>query len=130
MLSTVQIADMAVSGTPYMYSKKHAARATPNNRKRWLIPVLLAGQILLKVRLHTSKSAACNGAQPLYMPDSPPLSARFRHHLAKGVLPLLLQMLVTADAGPAEIACRAAGWCGGKVHVSGESACCSDSDRS
>eukprot|EP00891_Asterochloris_glomerata_P000159 jgi/Astpho2/159/Aster-04622 len=43
------IADMAVSGTPYIYSKKQAARATPNKRKRWLIPVLLAGQILLKM---------------------------------------------------------------------------------
>ena len=67
MLSTVQIADMAVSGTPYLYSKKQAALATPNKRKRWLIPVLLAGQILLKVRVHNSKCAAYNGAQLPYM---------------------------------------------------------------
>ena len=62
-LSTVQIADMAVSGAPYMYSKKQAARATPNKRKRWLIPVLLAGQILLKVRLRNSKCTIDNGVQ-------------------------------------------------------------------
>ncbi len=62
---------MAVSGTPYIYSKKQAARATPNKRKRWLIPVLLAGQILLKVRLHISKCTAHNGAQLLYMPIMP-----------------------------------------------------------
>ena len=65
----MQIADMAVSGNPYMYSKKQAARATPNKRKRWLIPVLLAGQILLKVRLHHSKCAAADRAQLLCMPE-------------------------------------------------------------
>ena len=63
------------------------------------------------------------------MPESTP---KLMQQLARGVLPLQLQMLVSADAAPAwaETECYAAGWSRAKAHVSEDRACCNESDRS
>ena len=47
----MQVADKAMQWQPYRYSPEEVKRNDPNKKRRWLIPLVLAAQIALKVSL-------------------------------------------------------------------------------